>query len=68
MSLPSAGMVFKPCPTNRFVFAHRKSFLSLFTRKALGTYVLLQDTLIRDHLQMWMSTWGGETEIRPFIQ
>ncbi|PRW58849.1 cytochrome P450 [Chlorella sorokiniana] len=34
--------------------AMRKSFVSLFTRKALSTYTELQDGIIRRHLAEWM--------------
>lgn len=41
----------------------RKSFLSLFTRKALGLYVEIQDAIIRRHLNAWLAILG-EREIR----
>lgn len=47
--------------------AIRKSFLALFTRKALGTYVELQDGVVRRHIAEWLQT-DGEREIRPFIR
>jgi len=47
--------------------AIRKSFLSLFTRKALATYVELQDGIIREHLQQWQQV-EGEREIRLFVR
>ena len=47
--------------------AIRKSFLSLFTRKALATYVELQDGIIRQHLKQWQ-TVQGEREIRLFVR
>ena len=47
--------------------AIRKSFLSLFTRKALATYVELQDGIIREHLQQWQQI-DGEREIRLFVR
>lgn len=47
--------------------AIRKSFLSLFTRKALATYVELQDGIIRDHLKQWQKV-EGEREIRLFVR
>ncbi|KAK9823344.1 hypothetical protein WJX72_002058 [[Myrmecia] bisecta] len=60
-------------PTN-LAFMHgkphqaiRKSFLSLFTRKALATYVETQDGVIRRHLAEWVKL-EGEQEIRPFIR
>lgn len=43
--------------------AIRKSFLSLFTRKALSTYVELQDGIIRSHIGKWLQK-EGEREIR----
>lgn len=46
---------------NNLAFAHgpshkaiRKSFLSLFTRKALSTYVQLQDGIIRRTIRQWL--------------
>ena len=48
--------------------AIRKSFLSLFTRKALGTYVEIQDGIIRRHIAQWLQDLHGETEIRPYIR
>lgn len=49
--------------------AIRKSFLSLFTRKALGTYMHLQDGVIRKHLADWLKEFAGqERDIRPFIR
>lgn len=47
--------------------AIRKSFLSLFTRKALSTYVELQDGIIRSHITKWLQT-EGEREIRLDIR
>lgn len=41
----------------------RKSFLSLFTRKALGLYVEIQDAIIRRHLTSWLAI-PGEREVR----
>ena len=48
--------------------AIRKSFLALFTRKALGTYVELQDALVRRHIAQWLHSDACEREIRPFIR
>ena len=48
--------------------AIRKSFLALFTRKALGTYVELQDAIVRRHIAQWLQSDAGEREIRPFIR
>ena len=31
----------------------RKSFVHLFTRKALGKYLSIQERLIRKHIEMW---------------
>ena len=47
--------------------AIRRSFLSLFTRKALATYVEAQDGVIRRFLNHWLQT-DGEREIRPFVR
>ena len=47
--------------------AIRRSFLSLFTRKALATYVEVQDGVIRGFLDEWLQA-DGEREIRPFVR
>ena len=47
--------------------AIRKSFLALFTRKALGTYVELQDGIVRRHITQWLKA-EGEREVRPYIR
>ena len=47
--------------------AIRKSFLALFTRKALATYVELQDGIIRRHLAQWLQN-PDEREIRHEIR
>ncbi len=59
---------------NNLAFMHgpphkaiRKSFLALFTRKALETYVELQDGIVRRHITQWLKS-EGEHEIRPFIR
>jgi cytochrome P450 family 710 subfamily A protein len=68
---PSAKNILGP---NNLAFMHgpphkaiRKSFLALFTRKALGTYVELQDGIIRRHIAEWLRV-PGEREIRPLIR
>lgn len=49
--------------------AIRKSFLALFTRKALGIYVELQDGIVRAHIAKWLAeTEGTEVEIRNYIR
>ena len=50
--------------------AMRKSFLSLFTRKALSTYVQLQDGIIRRHIDLWLNEWDGQdfTEVRTCVR
>ncbi|GJD10177.1 Cytochrome P450 [Galdieria sulphuraria] len=55
---PSARLILGK---NNIAFMHgqehkelRKSFLSLFTRKALGVYLTLQETSIKSHLQKWI--------------
>jgi sterol 22-desaturase len=50
------------------VQAIRKSFLSLFTRKALATYVETQDGIVRDSIARWLRDVDGEFEIRPYIR
>lgn len=47
--------------------ALRKSFLSLFTRKALSIYIELQDGIIRRNIDKWLER-GGEREIRDEIR
>jgi cytochrome P450 family 710 subfamily A protein len=56
---------------NNLAFMHgpghkaiRKSFLSLFTRKALSTYTQVQDGVIRSHLARWLQLEPGTREIR----
>lgn len=43
--------------------ALRKSFLALFTRKALGLYVLKQDAIIRQNFDEWMSVRLSENAV-----
>ncbi|EIE22849.1 cytochrome P450, C-22 desaturase [Coccomyxa subellipsoidea C-169] len=70
---PSAKAILGP---NNLAFMHgpahkaiRKSFLALFTRKALGTYVELQDGVVRAHIADWLAAaQGREIEIRHFIR
>eukprot|EP00887_Chlorella_sp_A99_P004786 scaffold4.g4786.t1 len=68
---PSAKFVLG---ANNLAFTHgtyhkhiRKSFLSLFTRKALSTYVELQDVIIQQHIAEWLQL-PGEFEIRSFVR
>lgn len=46
------NIAFKHGPEHR---ALRKSFLSLFTRPALGVYLSLQQDLIREHMTQWIA-------------
>ena len=70
---PSAKEILGP---NNLAFMHgpahkaiRKSFLALFTRKALGTYVELQDGIVRAHISQWLAAnEGQEIEIRHLIR
>ncbi|GAX72950.1 hypothetical protein CEUSTIGMA_g405.t1 [Chlamydomonas eustigma] len=48
--------------------ALRKSFIALFTRKALGVYVRKQDQIIQDHIKSWMEDGNTTKEMRPFIR
>ena len=49
--------------------AIRKSFLSLFTRKALNTYVQCQDGVIRDHVNAWLSQHSGtELDVKRIVR
>eukprot|EP00877_Chromochloris_zofingiensis_P010637 jgi/Chrzof1/5827/Cz16g17100.t1 len=57
---PNAKMILG---TRNIAFMHgpdhkalRKSFLALFTRKALSIYVQKQDVIIREHLEEWMKS------------
>jgi cytochrome P450 len=40
--------------------AIRKSFLALFTKKALATYVEIQDAVIRQHMSDWFAKCEGQ--------
>ncbi len=40
--------------------AIRKSFLALFTKKALATYVEIQDAVIRQHMADWFEKCEGQ--------
>jgi cytochrome P450 len=46
----------------------RKSLLPLFTRKALGMYLTVQDKLIRESIAEWLKVGHIETEIRSPIR
>lgn len=50
--------------------ALRKSFLALFTRKALGVYVKKQDEIICTHISNWLGPSGAvqSLETRPLIR
>ena len=41
----------------------RKQILPLFTRRALGVYVRLQEKLIRDHIEKWLKKCEREPEV-----
>lgn len=62
--LGESNLAFMHGPPHKAI---RKSFLSLFTRKALATYVELQDGIIREHLNEWQQI-EGEREIRLFVR
>lgn len=62
--LGESNLAFMHGPPHKAI---RKSFLSLFTRKALATYVELQDGIIREHLRDWQQI-EGEREIRLFVR
>lgn len=60
------NMAFEHGPDHK---ALRKSFLSLFTRKALSVYIELQDDIIRRHMAQWLKEHEGkEFEIRNCIR
>lgn len=64
--LGKKNMAFDHGPGHKAI---RKSFLSLFTRKALSVYISLQDGIIRRHISKWLSEKEGEDfEIRPYIR
>lgn len=50
----------------------RKSFLALFTRKALSMYVQQQDGIIRQHLAAWLEVQaaggGAAMEVRNLVR
>ena len=49
--------------------AIRKSFLSLFTRKALNTYVECQDGVIRRHISAWLAEHSGrELDVKRIVR
>jgi len=60
------NMAFDHGPGHKLI---RKSFLSLFTRKALSVYVQLQDGIIRRHMGEWLKDHEGEEfEIRTHLR
>lgn len=64
--LGKKNMAFDHGPGHKAI---RKSFLSLFTRKALSVYVQLQDGIIRRHVSEWLSKHEGEEiEIRTLLR
>lgn len=64
--LGKTNMAFDHGPNHKAI---RKSFLSLFTRKALGVYVKLQDGIIRRHIATWLKEHEGvEFEIRDYLR
>lgn len=42
----------------------RKSFLNLFTRRALSTYLSVQENLIKQHIAEWVQDGKRDTEMR----
>ena len=50
--------------------ALRRMLLPLFTRKALGMYVSIQEKTIREHLRMWLeeSNTAEVVEMRSLIR
>ncbi|KAI8471151.1 MAG: cytochrome P450, C-22 desaturase [Monoraphidium minutum] len=70
---PNAKMILG---TRNIAFMHgpehkalRKSFLALFTRKALSSYIRQQDTIIRQHVAEWIQVAGkgSPTEMRQLV-
>eukprot|EP00879_Flechtneria_rotunda_P008606 GHRR01009018.1.p1 GENE.GHRR01009018.1~~GHRR01009018.1.p1 ORF type:complete len:552 (+),score=155.86 GHRR01009018.1:234-1889(+) len=72
---PNAKMILG---TRNIAFMHgpdhkalRKSFLALFTRKALSMYVQQQDGIIRQHIAAWMEAQEanpGPVEVRDMVR
>ncbi len=49
--------------------AIRKSFLSLFTRKALNTYIQCQDGVIRRHISEWLAQHSDqELDVKRIVR
>jgi hypothetical protein len=63
MILGTRNIAFMHGPSHK---ALRKSFLALFTRKALSVYIQQQDAIIREHLELWMENPGAQ-EMRMFV-
>lgn len=70
---PSAKNILGP---NNLAFMHgpahkaiRRSFLALFTKKALAMYVELQDGIIRRHLSEWLQDHNGvEFDVKDVLR
>eukprot|EP00199_Chlamydomonas_sp_CCMP681_P000355 CAMPEP_0119116630 /NCGR_PEP_ID=MMETSP1180-20130426/52392_1 /TAXON_ID=3052 ORGANISM="Chlamydomonas cf sp, Strain CCMP681" /NCGR_SAMPLE_ID=MMETSP1180 /ASSEMBLY_ACC=CAM_ASM_000741 /LENGTH=544 /DNA_ID=CAMNT_0007105803 /DNA_START=25 /DNA_END=1659 /DNA_ORIENTATION=+ len=70
--LGASNIAFLHGPNHKLI---RKSFLALFTRKALAMYVMKQDQIICDHLGKWLdslgstdSAQGKTTEVRTLVR
>ena len=48
--------------------AMRKSFMPLFTRKAISKYIGIQDKLIREHIQKWLALGKPDVEVRTLVR
>ena len=46
----------------------RKSFLNLFTRKALGVYLSIQERLIHQHISKWLQEGKTDVEMRTRLR
>lgn len=72
---PNAKMILG---TRNIAFMHgpehkalRKSFLALFTRKALSMYVQQQDGIIRSHISSWLDAYESDPtpcEVRDMVR
>eukprot|EP01025_Chloroclados_australasicus_P004916 TRINITY_DN11346_c0_g1_i2.p1 TRINITY_DN11346_c0_g1~~TRINITY_DN11346_c0_g1_i2.p1 ORF type:complete len:538 (-),score=42.28 TRINITY_DN11346_c0_g1_i2:444-2057(-) len=64
--LGDSNLAFMHGPDHKAI---RKSFLALFTRKALAKYIEIQDKVIWKHLRFWMEEYDGKPrEMRNFIR
>ena len=48
--------------------AMRRSFMTLFTKSTISKYIVIQDKLIRKHVQEWIALGMTDIEIRPLVR